>query len=122
ASATQGCEAAMVIMSNRLDAAAIALLPPSLKIIATYSVGYDHIDVAAAKARGLAVLNTPDVLTDATAETAMLLVLGACRRATESIALLREGRWGGWTPKQLPGWQFSGRRLGILGLGRIGAA
>ncbi|MDB5441621.1 MAG: D-3-phosphoglycerate dehydrogenase [Caulobacteraceae bacterium] len=122
AQAAEGCSAVMVIMSNRLDAEGIALLPACVRTIATYTVGYDHIDVPAAKARGMAVLNTPEVLTDATAETAMLLLLGACRRATESIAMLREGRWTGWTPVQLPGWQLSGRRLGILGLGRIGAA
>lgn len=122
AEAAQGCEAVIVTMANKLDAAGIALLPSSVRTIATYSVGYEHIDLAAAKARRINVLNTPDVLTDATAETAMLLVLGACRRATENIALLREGRWTGWSPGKEPGWQLSGRRLGILGLGRIGAA
>ena len=98
----------------------ILALPRSLRAIATYSVGYDHIDVAAAKERGLPVFNTPDVLTDAVAETGLFLMLGAARRATESIDLIRQGRWTGWSATQLIGTELKGKALGILGMGRIG--
>lgn len=108
------------IRPYRFDRAAIERLPDSVKMIATYSVGYDHIDLAAATERNIAVFNTPGVLSDAVADAAMLLMLGAARRATESIALLREGRWTGWTPSQLNGVQLSGKLLGILGMGEIG--
>lgn len=108
------------IRPYRFDRAAIERLPDSVKVIATYSVGYDHIDLAAATERNIAVFNTPGVLSDAVADAAMLLMLGAARRATESIALLREGRWTGWTPSQLNGVQLSGKLLGILGMGEIG--
>lgn len=120
ARAATGARAVMVSPRDAMDAGAIAALPASIETIATYSVGHDHIDLAAAAARGLSVINTPDVLTDAVAEAAILLMLGAARRATESIELLRSGRWTGWTPLQLPGIQVSGRRIGIYGMGRIG--
>ena len=98
----------------------IRALPASLKAIATYSVGYEHIDIAAAKARGLPVFNTPGVLTDAVAEVGMLLMLGAARRATESIDLIRGRNWPGWNATQLVGVELVGKTLGILGMGRIG--
>ncbi len=91
-------------------------------MIATFSVGTDHIDLAAAKARGIAVSNTPGVLTDATADIAFLLLLGAARRASEGERLIREGRWEGWAPTQLVGVHVTGKRLAILGMGRIGQA
>ena len=100
----------------------IAKLPPSIRIIATYSVGYDHIDLPAAKARGIRVANTPDAVTVATAEIAMLLMLGAARRAQEGERLLREKKWGGWQPMQLIGRRLDGKRLGIYGMGKIGQA
>jgi glyoxylate reductase len=99
---------------------AIHSLPPTLEAIATYSVGYEHIDIVAAQARGLPVLSTPDVLTDAVAETGMLLMLGAARRATESIALIRSRHWPGWNATQLIGVELVGKNLGIFGMGRIG--
>jgi len=105
-----------------VDAAAIRMLPDSVGAIATYSVGHDHIDLDAARARGIAVFNTPDVLTEAVAEVALFLLLGAARRATESIALLRSGQWAGWTPTQLNGVELWGKTLGIFGMGRIGRA
>lgn len=108
------------IRPDRYDHDTIAALPTSVKIIATYSVGHDHIDLQAAADRGIAVFNTPGVLADAVADAAMLLMLGAARRATESIAMLREGRWGGWGPSQLIGQGLSGKTLGILGMGEIG--
>ncbi|WP_421863257.1 2-hydroxyacid dehydrogenase [Parvibaculum sp.] len=118
----QGKDGLLVTVTDRIDAGLIAALPASIRIISTFSVGYDHIDVAAAAARGIAVTNTPDVLTDATAEIALLLMLGAARNATSSIATLREGRWKNWAPTGMLGTELSGKRLGILGLGRIGRA
>lgn len=108
------------IRPYRFDKAAIAGLPPSVRMIGTYSVGHDHIDLEAAAERGIAVFNTPGVLANAVADAALLLLLGAARRATESIALLREGRWTGWTPQQLIGMELGGKTLGILGMGEIG--
>ncbi len=107
---------------DRLDAAAIGALPASVRAIATYSIGHEHIDLAAARARGIAVFATPDVLTDACAEVGILLLLGAARRVTESVELVRSGRWTGWTPTQLNGVTLAGKRLGIVGMGRIGRA
>ena len=80
---------------DRLDATLIARLPDSIRAIATYSVGHDHVDLQAARARGIAVFSTPDVLSTACAEVGMLLLLGAARRVTESVALLRSGNWKG---------------------------
>ena len=105
---------------DRLDAAAIAKLSPQLRAIGTFSVGFDHIDVAAATARGIIVVNTPDVLSVTTAETALMLMLMAARRAVEGEQLARSGGWTGWAPTQLLGQGVVGRRLGILGMGRIG--
>jgi lactate dehydrogenase-like 2-hydroxyacid dehydrogenase len=105
---------------TRLDPARIRALPPSLRAVATYSVGYEHIDVAALAARGLPLFNTPDVLTDAVAEIGLFLMLGAARRASESIDLIRSRRWTGWSPTQLIGTELKGKALGILGMGRIG--
>jgi lactate dehydrogenase-like 2-hydroxyacid dehydrogenase len=107
---------------DRLDASVIAGLPASVRMIATYSIGHEHIDLDAARARGIAVFATPDVLSDACAEVGMLLLLGAARRVTESIELVRSGRWTGWTPTQLNGVTLAGKRLGIVGMGRIGRA
>jgi lactate dehydrogenase-like 2-hydroxyacid dehydrogenase len=98
----------------------ISALPRSIKAIATYSVGYEHIDIDAAKERGLPVFNTPDVLTDAVAEIGLLLMLGAARRVTESINLVRGRSWAGWSPAQLIGIELLGKTLGIFGMGRIG--
>ena len=117
-----GFTAILISLPAQITADVIQRLPKSVKVIATYSVGLDHIDVAAAKARGLVVLNTPDVLTDAVADTALLLMLGAARRVTESIALIREQRWQGWQPTQLLGTSLADKTLGVMGMGRIGQA
>jgi lactate dehydrogenase-like 2-hydroxyacid dehydrogenase len=93
-----------------------------VRAIATFSAGHEHIDLAAASARGITVTNTPDVLTEATADLAMLCLLGAARRAFEGEALIRTDRWAGWTPTQLLGLELSGAGLGIVGMGRIGQA
>jgi lactate dehydrogenase-like 2-hydroxyacid dehydrogenase len=100
----------------------IERLPERMRAIATFSVGYDHIDLAAARERGITVTNTPDVLTESTADTAMLCLLGAARRAFEGEAMVRTDRWDGWAPTQLLGLELNGSRLGIVGLGRIGQA
>ena len=104
-----------------LSAEVIAALPDRLRIIANFSVGYDHVDVAAARDRGIAVTNTPDVLSDATAEIALLLMLGAARRASEGERLVRSGNWRDWSPSFMVGRQVTGKRLGIIGLGRVGS-
>jgi len=103
-----------------MGAREIGALPADVGALATYSVGTDHIDLAAATERGLAVFNTPGVLADSVAENAIFLMLAAARRATESIDLLRSREWPGWNPTQLVGVQLSGRTLGILGMGDIG--
>ncbi len=114
--------ALLVCTSEKVDEALLAQLPDSLKAVATFSVGYDHIDVAACKARGIMATNTPDVLTDSTADIAMLLLLGAARRAYEGDRLVRAGEWKGWHTMMLLGVQPGGKRLGIFGMGRIGQA
>jgi len=106
--------------ADRLDAATIMDLPDTVRVIATFSVGYDHIAVEAAAARGIIVCNTPGVLSVATPETVMLLILAAARRAGEGERLVRSGSWQGWAPTQLIGTEVSGKRLGIFGMGRIG--
>ena len=103
-----------------LDADLMACLPNTVRAIATYSVGHDHINLPAARARNIAIFSTPDVLSTACAEVGMLLLLGAARRVTESIDLLRSGKWKGWTPTQLNGTNLSTKVLGIFGMGRIG--
>ena len=95
-------------------------LHPRVKIIANHSVGTDHCDINALKARGITITNTPDVLSDATAEIAFLLMLGAARRAIEGDALVRNGDWDFWSPNFMVGKQVSGARLGIIGMGRVG--
>lgn len=118
--AAKGAGGILCAAGDPLDAGTIQALPESVKIIATFSVGTDHLALDAAKARGIAVANTPDVLSVATAEIAMLLVLMAARRASEAEALLRARAWTGWAPTQLMGVTLAGKRLGILGMGRIG--
>ncbi|HTN09856.1 MAG TPA: D-glycerate dehydrogenase [Acetobacteraceae bacterium] len=116
----QGADAILACAADRIDAATMAALPDSVRVVGTFSVGYEHIDVPAAHARGIKVVNTPDVLSVATAECAMLLILAAARRAGEGERLVRAGKWEGWAPTQLMGTLVSGRRLGIFGMGRIG--
>ena len=120
--ASDGFDGIMCAAGDPLNADTIAKLPASVRIIATFSVGYEHVDVAAAARRGILVSNTPDVLTDATADIAMLCMLGAARRAHDGTTMLRTHSWVGWTPTQLMGVHVTGKRLGILGMGRIGQA
>ena len=108
--------------SERFNAELIAKLPESVRIVSTFSVGYEHIDVEAAKARGITVTNTPDVLTDATADVAMLCLLAAARRGSEGDRLVRNGHWNNWYTSMMVGTHLGGKRLGIYGMGRIGRA
>jgi len=118
----QGMDGLLVTITNRMDAETIANLPDSIRVIATFSVGYEHIDLTAAEARNIVVTNTPGVLTNATAEIAMLLMLGAARRAREGAEMIRDDTWTGWTPTQLMGIEVTGKRLGLVGMGEIGRA
>ena len=120
--AAQDCDGLLVTSTERFGADLVASLPETVRIIATYSVGYDHIDVAAATERGIVVTNTPDVLTDATADVTLLLLLGAARGAGWGEAMVRGKTWGTWAPTHPLGFEVTGKRLGILGMGRIGRA
>ena len=115
-----GAAAIICIPGYRLDAAVIGRLPDSVRVLGTFSVGTEHIDLDAAAARGIVVVNTPGVLSQATAEFTMALVLAASRRIGAAERLVRAGGWRGWTPADFLGTDVSGKRLGILGMGRIG--
>jgi len=106
--------------TEHFTAEVIESLSPRVKVIANFSVGVDHCDLAAARAKGIVVTNTPDVLSDATAETAMLCLLGAARRAGEGERLVRGGEWKDWGPAFMVGTQITGGRIGIVGMGRVG--
>ena len=120
--ALEGADALFFNPPLRLDGEFFRRVPGSVKVIATFSVGYDHIDLRAAAERGIPIANTPGVLTDATADLTMLLLLGASRRAYESQQILRTGAWAKRTEGPLLGWQPTGKVLGIYGMGRIGQA
>jgi len=115
-----GADAILPCHTEKFTPEVIARLPDSVKIIANFSVGYDHVDVAAAKERGLVVTNTPEVLSDATAELTLMLMLGAARRASEGERLVRTREWRDWSPSFMVGIQMTGKRLGIIGCGRVG--
>jgi len=117
----QGMDALLCTITNDVSEGVIERLPDSVRVIATFSVGFEHINLTAAKERGIVVTNTPGVLTDATADIALLLMLGASRRVREGAQMIDTG-WSGWTPTQLMGIQVTGKRLGILGMGEIGRA
>ena len=106
--------------TEKFTSEVITHLPERVRAIANYSVGYDHVDIEAAKNRGLIVTNTPDVLSDATAELTMMLMLGAARRASEGEVLVRTREWKDWSPSFMVGTQMTGKRLGIIGFGRVG--
>ena len=116
-----GCRALYVVSSDRVDAALLDACP-QLVMIATGSVGFNHIDLEACTARGVLVTNTPDVLTEATADMAWTLLMAAARRVSESERWLRAGQWGRWAWDQFLGADVHGSTLGILGMGRIGSA
>ena len=115
-----GADAILPCHTEKFTAETIQQLPERVKAIANFSVGVDHVDLEAAAARGIIVTNTPDVLSDATAEIAILLMLGAARRASEGERLVRSQEWRDWSPDFMVGRQTTGKRLGILGMGRVG--
>lgn len=118
---TQDKDAILCTLTNDLSRDVIERLPKSIGVIATFSVGYEHIDLVAAKERGIIVTNTPGVLTEATADITLLLLLGASRRAREGAEMIASD-WSGWTPTQLMGLSMQKKRLGIFGMGEIGRA
>ena len=118
---SQGCDAILTSITDKMDKDTINKLPDSIKAISNFAVGFGNIDLEAAKNRNIIVTNTPDVLTDATAEIAMLLILGAARRASEGIEYAKNNNWK-WSADFLIGKQLTGARLGVLGMGRIGRA
>jgi lactate dehydrogenase-like 2-hydroxyacid dehydrogenase len=119
---SEGADAILCAATEIFDRELIAALPDTVRMIATFSVGYDHIDVTAATEKGIVVSNTPNVLTDATADIAFLCLLGAARLAHQAAGTLRAGKWERWMPSQFAGVHVTGKRLGILGMGRIGQA
>jgi len=116
----RGCQGLISMLTDRVDSAVMDAGP--LRVIAQHAVGVNNIDLAAARERGIGVAHTPGVLTDATADLAMALLLGAARRIPEGDALVRSGRWKGWSPTLLRGMELRGATLGIVGMGRIGSA
>jgi glyoxylate reductase len=120
--ATQEAAVLLTTVTDRIDAEVIAAAGPQLKMIANYGAGVDHIDLAAARKRGLVVTNTPDVLTEDTADMTLALILAVPRRLAEGERLMRKGGWTGWSPTFMMGRRVSGKRLGIVGMGRIGQA
>jgi glyoxylate reductase len=116
---SKGCDGILTSLTDKMDKETIYKLPDTIKIISNFAVGFGNIDLNAAKKRGIAVTNTPEVLSDATAEIGVLLILGACRRAAEGIESAKEGGWK-WSADYLIGKQLTGTRLGVLGMGRIG--
>jgi glyoxylate reductase len=122
---TQAVKTADVLvptLTDQIDSGLIAQAGPQLKLIANYGAGVDHIDVQTARQRGVLVSNTPGVLTDDTADMTMALILAVTRRIPEGLAVMQSNEWLGWSPTALLGGRISGRRLGILGMGRIGQA
>lgn len=109
-------------VTDRIDAALLAQAGPQLKLLANFGAGIDHIDIGTALKRGILVSNTPGVLTDDTADMVMALMLSVTRRIPEGLAVMQSGDWAGWAPNALLGGRLGGRRLGILGMGRIGQA
>ncbi len=120
--ALQSADALLPTVTDRLTAQVLDVQPLRAKILANFGVGFNHIDITAAKTRGLVVTNTPDVLTDDTADDAVMLMLIVARRAGEGERFVRAGNWVGWRPTQLLGTKVSGKILGLIGIGRIGRA
>lgn len=116
------CDGLLSTVTDRLTAAVLAAYPLRTRIIANFGVGYDNIDLSAAQAHDIAVTNTPDVLTDCTADLAMTLILATMRRAGEGEREIRRGAWSGWRPTHMMGHRVSGKTLGLVGMGRIARA
>ncbi|MBO9399893.1 D-glycerate dehydrogenase [Shimia sp. R9_3] len=122
AAAMKDADVLVPTLSDKIDANMIAQSGERLKLIANYGAGVDHIDVASARQRGVLVSNTPGVSADDTADMALALILGVTRRVSEGVQRMQSGAWDGWAPTTLLGGRVSGKRLGILGMGRIGTA
>lgn len=122
AEAMRRCDVLVPTITDQIDAGLIAQAGDRLKLIANYGSGVDHIDVATARQRGILVSNTPGTVTDDTADMTLALILSVTRRIPEGLALMQAGKWEGWSPMNLLGGRVGGRRLGILGMGRIGQA
>jgi glyoxylate reductase len=120
--AVRGAVGILPTVTEKMDAEVMDAAGDGLKVIANMAVGYDNIDVEAATERGVVVTNTPEVLNETTADTAFMLLLAAARRLGEAERLLRSGGWDAWGPKQLTGPDVWGKRLGVVGFGRIGQA
>lgn len=120
--ALRSADVLVPVITDRIDAGMLAQAGDRLRLIANYGAGVDHIDVATARQRGILVSNTPGVLTDDTADMTLALILAVTRRIPEGLALMQSGDWQGWSPTSMLGGRISGRRLGILGMGRIGQA
>jgi glyoxylate reductase len=122
AAAMADCDVLVPTVTDRIDAALIQAAPDRLRLIANYGAGVGHIDLKAARERGIVVTNTPGVLTEDTADMAMALILAVPRRLVEGDELVRQGGWKGWAPTSMRGHRIGGKKLGILGMGRIGQA
>ena len=122
AAAMANCDVLVPTVTDRIDAALIQDAPDRLRLIANYGAGVGHIDLKAARERGIVVTNTPGVLTEDTADMAMALILAVPRRLVEGDELVRQGGWKGWAPTSMRGHRIGGKKLGILGMGRIGQA
>jgi len=109
-------------VTDRIDAGILSQAGPQLRLIASFGTGVDHIDLKTARQRGITITNTPGVLTEDTADMTMALLLSVPRRLAEGERLMRSGRWGGWSPTSMLGHRIWGKRLGIIGMGRIGQA
>ena len=116
------CDVLVPTITDQIDAGLIGQASPRLKLIASYGAGFDHIDVATARSRGILVSNTPGVVTEDTADMAMALILAVTRRIPQGLVVMQAGEWQGWAPTAFMGGRLAGRRLGILGMGRIGQA
>ena len=118
----RGASGILSILTEKIDAEVMDAAGEGLKVVANMAVGYDNVDLEAATERGVVVTNTPGVLDETTADTAFMLLLAAARRLGEAERLVRSGRWGAWGPMQLTGPDVYGKRIGIIGMGRIGTA
>src|SRR5271168_2928568 len=120
--AVRTAEILVPTVTDRIDSAVLAQAGPQLRLIASFGTGVDHIDLASARSRGITITNTPGVLTEDTADMTMALILAVPRRVIEGERTLRDGGWKGWSPTWMLGHRIWGKRLGILGMGRIGQA